>query len=181
MPQDTNIITDAKNNIDLACSSTFRRIKPRPKRGLSSFDCSGNLIHRSPPLLIKSQEHVATPSESQCPSQRDALVIDLNLFSSVPRPHYYSSHWSVRHGTELWPDWLGEEEPFIHIPPWPQGNSRGRSRPRHTASSPVWPDIVGRGSIDSNEKIHSSHRVVFSFYQTSPDLFLLPAELHCHW
>ena len=91
MPQDTNIITDAKNNIDLACSSTFRRIKPRPKRGLSSFDCSGNLIHRSPPLLIKSQEHVATPSESQCPSQRDALVIDLNLFSSV-RDHIIIPH-----------------------------------------------------------------------------------------
>ena len=26
------------------------------------------------------------------------------------------SHWSARHGTELSPDWLGEEEAFIHIP-----------------------------------------------------------------
>ena len=50
-----------------------------------------------------------------------------------------------------------------------------------TASSPMWSDIVGRGSIDSNENIHSSHRAVFSFdTRQGSGLFhipLVPREL----
>ena len=108
----------------------------------------------------------------QGPSQRDAPVIYLFLFSSVPRPHFYVSHTDQPvTARNCCPAGWARKRPLFTSPLAPRELPWTKSAKTYCFSPPPeWPGIVGRGSLDSNEKNHSSHRVVFSFYQTSPPI-----------
>ena len=146
-----NIITDAKRTIlNLHAAPPAEGLNLGQNGLSSSLDCSGDLIHRSPPPLIKCRGHVATPQvRSKCPRKRDVPVIHSFLFSSVPDHILVVTLISPsQHGTVSQLAGQGEEA-FSH-PPGPK-ETPVDAVGQKTASSPMWSDIVGRGSIDSNE------------------------------
>ena len=127
-----NIITDAKRTIlNLHAAPPAEGLNLGQNGLSSSLDCSGDLIHRSPPPLIKCRGHVATPQvRSKCPRKRDVPVIHSFLFSSVPDHILVVTLISPsQHGTVS--QLAGQGKRPFHISPWPQGNSCGCSWPKN--------------------------------------------------
>ena len=107
----------------------------------------------------------------QGPSQRDTLVIDLNLFSSVPRPHFYVSRTDQPvTARNCCPAGWERKRPLFTSPLVPRELLWTKSAKTYCLSPRVAGYRGERINLDSNEKTHSNHRVVFSFYQTSPPI-----------